>query len=421
LTTKHQAWATKTFGLSVAHTRGTTSVEDLILLGLRRNPRRAHLLVSTVLGKHIAVAPDTVTGAGQRLASVIAGRIDGDVDVLGMAETATGLGHCVADALDAAMYLHTTRRPAERSRIFARFQEGHSHATDHTLQPSAVELLSQPRTLVIVDDEISTGTTALAAIEALHAVTPRPHYVVASLVDVRAPHHLDVVACTARRLNTAITFVSLATGEVVLPPGLVDAVCALDAPELNRDTGLPRGTYRSIPLRWPGDTPDGGRHGVLQTDHPRFNAATEAAAAQLAAHLDPTRPTLVVGHEELMYLPLRVAEHLQHSGFSVRFQSTTRSPAYVYEHPGYPLQTGYRFDPCEPGETAHRYLYNGWLSVPGGSTQLVLVLDETAAEGALDAEESIVDVLTAAGYDVLVAVVAGPDADTLAGQRRNIR
>ena len=41
----------------------------------------------------------------------------GAVDVLGMAETATGLGHCVADHLEAPVYLHSTRRPAPPAHI----------------------------------------------------------------------------------------------------------------------------------------------------------------------------------------------------------------------------------------------------------------------------------------------------------------
>ena len=71
--------------------------------------------MSSVLGKHIAVSPDRVMAAGHRLGAAVAAGLAGQVepvDVIGMAETATGLGHCVADRLDAQMYLHTTRRPA---------------------------------------------------------------------------------------------------------------------------------------------------------------------------------------------------------------------------------------------------------------------------------------------------------------------
>lgn len=56
------------------------------------------------------------------------------VTVLGFAETATGLGHCVADELD-ARYLHSTRRPVAGMVAAAGFEEVHSHATSHLLLP----------------------------------------------------------------------------------------------------------------------------------------------------------------------------------------------------------------------------------------------------------------------------------------------
>ena len=40
---------------------------DLVGLAVRRNPRRAQLLVSSVLGKHVPTDPRLVTDAAQRL------------------------------------------------------------------------------------------------------------------------------------------------------------------------------------------------------------------------------------------------------------------------------------------------------------------------------------------------------------------
>ena len=108
----------------------------LLGLALRRNPRRAQLLVSRVLGKHVPTDPRLVRAAGLLLgglvADALAGRparplpvpllhaaVDGDPTatdalhtaaqaaigeppdalVLGFAETATALGHCVAEGL----------------------------------------------------------------------------------------------------------------------------------------------------------------------------------------------------------------------------------------------------------------------------------------------------------------------------------
>lgn len=413
-------WATNSFGFAVLDSDGTdpVSVTDLVLPGLRRNPRRAHLLVSTVLGKHIAASPASVTGAGHRLGDRIRDGIDGELDVLGMAETATGLGHCVADRVDAAVYIHTTRRPAAPELIYAGFQEGHSHATDHTLQPSTGDLLEQRRTLVIVDDEISTGSTALAAICALQRRAPRSRYVVASLVDVREPHHEHAVQRTAAELGVQIDHVSLARGRVTLPDSMVDDVNALPSPTLNAAFGARAGSARRIEVAWPDSIPEGGRHCFTRADRPALDRALEHAVAQVADGLDAGRPVLVVGHEEFMYLPLRVADGLAGAGLAVRYQSSTRSPAYVRDVPGYPLRRGYQFSACEPGDDAPRFLYNGWApEESGGETQLVLMVDSGADTLRLNESGGIVDVLTTAGYDMLVAAVHGPDVAGLAVAR----
>lgn len=410
-------WATVQFGLRL-HDGSSTVRErrltDLVLPGLRRNPRRAHLLVSTVLGKHIAVSPVTVREAGRWLGEAVLALGADRIDVLGMAETATGLGHCVADRLDAEVYLHSTRRPAPADHIYAQFQEEHSHATDHLLQPAGGGVFGQDRSLVLVDDEISTGKTALATIESLHRSDPRPRYIVASLVDVRTASHRQLAAETARVLGVPIEFISLANGHVSIPNHLTERVCALTPPAVNPIDPLGPGGCRTVALPWPPHLPDGGRHGFLRTDAAAFSAAVTGASSALAAILDSHRPLLVVGHEELMYLPLRIAEHLQAGGFHTRFQSTTRSPAYVVDAPGYPLRSGFEFPASESGETGFRYLYNGWPRGPEAvRVQLVVVMDTAAAEGAA----GLTAVLTAAGYDLVLAVIDGPGYSTLVAAR----
>lgn len=419
MTLTQQPWATERFGLQIHDHDGAELATDLVLPGLRRNPRRAHLLVSTVLGKHIAVAPQTVIEAAGRLGRMIAQCGVGEVDVLGMAETATSLGHCVADELNAAVYLHTTRRPADARWIYAQFQEGHSHATDHALQPTSPEVFDGQRTLVLVDDEISTGKTALATIEALQRVVPRPRYIVAALVDMRSADDQALVAEASASLSTQIEFVSLAQGRVSLPVGLIDSVCAMEAPALNTSAGPDAVCpVREVALKWPGTVPEGARHGFLRTDRPAFDAAVSESAHRLAGVLDATRPVLVVGHEELMYLPLRLADALAQSGFDTRFQSTTRSPAYVYDDAGYPLRAGWTFRASETGDEAPRFLYNGWLDTDGDqAVQLVLVVDAIAAAG----DRHIVEVLASAGFEVTVVTVTGPDVRALAGHREQCR
>ncbi|WP_082844329.1 phosphoribosyltransferase [Nocardia salmonicida] len=393
---------------------GALSIGALVQPGLRRNPRRAHLLVSTVLGKHLPTDPRVVIGAGNRLGDLVREVLgDREAVVLGFAETATGLGHCVAARIDAGCYLHSTRRHESRATTLTGFEEGHSHATSHLLQPAPAAIFANDLPLVLVDDEISTGDTAIDAVRALHAFAPRSHYVLASLVDLRTPADRAKFEAAAAQLGARIDTVCLASGRTELPAGLIDTVTALPDPQLN-PVATQSGSYGRIELTWPADVPEGGRHGILRSDAAAFDIALKSIADEVNTRLDAEfvgRPVIVIGHEELMYLPLRLAAELADAGTPTRFQTTTRSPAYVLDEPGYPLRRGFRFTAPEPDPTAQRYLYNAqW---PDGDPVLLVVIDPPADTPELVAPGGLVDALTASGADVLIAVLPGADPRAL--------
>ncbi|WKG09504.1 phosphoribosyltransferase [Nocardia sp. PE-7] len=393
---------------------GALSIGALVQPGLRRNPRRAHLLVSTVLGKHLPTDPRVVIGAGNRLGDLVREVLgEREAVVLGFAETATGLGHCVAARIDAGCYLHSTRRHESRATTLTGFEEGHSHATSHLLQPAPAAIFANDLPLVLVDDEISTGDTAIDAVRALHAFAPRSHYVLASLVDMRTPADRTKFEAAAAELGARIDTVCLASGRTELPSGLIDTVTALPDPQLN-PVATQSGSYGRIELSWPADVPEGGRHGILRSDAAAFDIALKSVADEVNTRLDAEfagRPVIVIGHEELMYLPLRLAAELADAGTPTRFQTTTRSPAYVLDEPGYPLRRGFRFTAPEPDPTAQRYLYNAqW---PDADPVLLVVIDPPADTPELVAPGGLVDALTASGADVLVAVLPGADPRAL--------
>ncbi|GAB19694.1 hypothetical protein GOEFS_093_00230 [Gordonia effusa NBRC 100432] len=422
-------WTARHLDLSVADglTNSSWQATDLVIPGLRRNPRRAHLLVSTVLGKHIPTDPLRVRAAAESLGDLVAEALrrlapDTQTDaatVFGFAETATGLGHGVAAHLRSHCYLQSTRRTGPDVVVLGEFTEGHSHATRHLIQPTSADLFSDNRApLVLVDDEISTGATAIDAIRSLHSIAPHPAYVVASLVDMRTPAHRAENASAAAELGVDIEFVALADGAVALPPELPAAVAELVTTPLN-PIAAQAGSADFLVIDWPSDVPDGGRFGFLADDYDRFTAAACDAATLIGTRL-PQDHIVVVGHEELMYLPQRIAEEISADGRDVGYQTTTRSPAIVIDADGYPLRRGFEFIAPEADSTARRYLYNASRSAAQPSA-IVLVIDTPADSHELRAPGGLLDVVTRAGHDVLVVVVPAPTQAGLRDGRAHVK
>ncbi|MBZ4324152.1 phosphoribosyltransferase domain-containing protein, partial [Streptomyces huiliensis] len=150
-------WVTDRLGVRL---EGDAELSGLLGLALRRNPKRAHLLVSRVLGKHVPQRPSVVHGVGldlgRRVRALLGEAEAAGAVVLGYAETATGLGHSVADGLGLAPYLHSTRRPVAGVAPAGGFEEEHSHATSHLLLPEDPRFFAGDGPLVLVDDELST-------------------------------------------------------------------------------------------------------------------------------------------------------------------------------------------------------------------------------------------------------------------------
>ncbi|MFT2014946.1 phosphoribosyltransferase [Streptomyces sp. 796.1] len=461
---------------------GDERLRELLGLALRRNPRRAHLLVSNVLGKHVPQRPAVVYGAGVRLGQRVRALL-GDADaaravVLGYAETATGLGHSVADGLALAPYLHSTRRPIARVRPVGGFEEEHSHATSHLLLPEDPGLLAGDGPLVLVDDEFSTGRTVLNTIQTLHRRFPRDRYVVVALVDMRSADDRATLDRFAATLGARVDLVALAAGTVRLPADVLARGQALVAEHeaaaaaaavgagVEPDPAGPRPAAYRVDLSWPGGLPDGGRHGFTPEHRAILEAALPGMARRVAGALgiagkaaaERTPRVLVLGFEELMYAPLRLAEALQAefdagadgaagdddggAGVSgapagggavadaggaaadgvvrgaapaappvaeVRYSTTTRSPVLALDDPGYAIRTRLTFpahdEPADgPGP---RFAYN---VAPGSDAArrfdaVVAVIDSTADTPALHAPGGLIDVLAAQTERLVLAVV----------------
>ncbi|MDN3453725.1 phosphoribosyltransferase domain-containing protein [Psychrobacter sp. APC 3350] len=158
-------------------------LEDLLGFAQRINPKRAFLFVSKVLGRHVPVTPSTMRSAFTDLANLVPSDLPEPILVIGMAETAVGLSAGVHQALQTrypqALLLNSTRHAQHdedndangADSLLTTFCEDHSHASQHLIYQSKESLtqaqLLASKTLIMVDDEASTGNTCVNVVTAL--------------------------------------------------------------------------------------------------------------------------------------------------------------------------------------------------------------------------------------------------------------
>lgn len=379
---------------------------EVAMLALRRNPRRAHLIVSFLLGKHMPVPAEVPLAAAAALGALVRGELDHTPYVLGFAETATALGHGVARVCSTAggqaPYAHTTRRTLPSGADVLCFEEEHSHAVEQVLAIGDDTALCDPgRALVFVDDELSSGRTAVNAVRVLQERWPRETYVLASLLDVRTSAQRAANVAEVAELGACLRSVALVEGSVHLPPELparaAQLIAAAPEPAVSVRARVPV-------VRWELSmtAPLTGAYGWQAPDE----QALRAAVALVASRLDLPGSVLVLGDEEFLYAGQLLAQAL---GPQVCTSSTTRSPGLVVDEPGYPLRTVISFGATDDADRA-AFAYNVLPSTAAdrgpapGFDHVVLLLDRPVPP---HAETGLLRQLAgAAGTSVQVIVVA---------------
>jgi hypothetical protein len=277
-------------------------LDSLCDFATRRNPKRGFLVVSKVLGRHIPVAPSRMRAAVRDLAARLPD-LPSPTLVVGLAETAVCLGQAVHAELArrptfAGLYLHSTRQQVDHP-LLCRFEEPHSHASAHLIyRPEGIDLAAI-RSLVLIDDEISTGTTLVNLAAALAAHLP-------GLEQIAAAAFTDWSGEGAwlARMPRPARRASLLSGALrwEAGPAPVDAPAfAAAAPrlgELHRHANF-------------------GRLGVT----------ADATLPLPDPALPPRSRVRIMCTGEFTYPPFLLAERLEQEGHDVVVQSTTRSPA----------------------------------------------------------------------------------------------
>ena len=322
-------------------------LEDLLGFAQRINPKRAFLFVSKVLGRHIPVAPGTMRHAFTDLANLVPDDLPEPILVIGMAETAVGLSAGVHQALQTrypnALLLNSTRHAQHNKNntetLLTTFSEDHSHASQHLIYQSAdtvtqAQLLAS-KTLIMVDDEASTGNTCVNVVTALRnaGLTELEQVHLTTLVDwslnqnqaqadvddnisARLPnidfhrHHL---------LSGAWQWTDAPNPEPITMP-------SVDTTEAGSYALGDTGNWGRFPTL---DSTDGFAF-YLTKFQAAFNLFNQQAQSEKASFEKEQLPQriLVLGSNEFVWLPFLLAEWLetQTQNATVKFSALTRSP-----------------------------------------------------------------------------------------------
>ncbi|HYW14666.1 MAG TPA: phosphoribosyltransferase domain-containing protein [Allosphingosinicella sp.] len=289
--------------LSLDIARATRPLDSLCGFARRRNPKRAFLIVSRLLGRHIPVRPSAMRAAARELAAALPADLPGPVLTVGLAETAICLGQTVHEERAAlrggeSHYLHSTRQQIDAS-LLCRFEEPHSHASAHLVYRPRELDPARVRTLILVDDEISTGTTLvnLAAAIANH-LPALERIAVAALTDWSGGE------AWLKAMPRAARAASLLQGRLEWRPaapvgeeaGFAAVAGRLGRIERHWNSGR-LGLAAGDPVELPDYRPPAGRHRLR-----------------------------IVGTGEFTYPPFLLAERLEREGHDVVVQATSRSP-----------------------------------------------------------------------------------------------
>ncbi|WP_262964845.1 phosphoribosyltransferase domain-containing protein [Methylobacter psychrophilus] len=302
---------------------GHIPLQRLLGFAARVSSKRKFLLVSKVLGKHYPVSPKTMSWSYRALARLVLKNEIGESSLwIGMAETATGLGYGVFAAachegVQEALFIQTTRYQLDKTDRLE-FEEAHSHATDFFLYyPEYPEYRKQflnAETLVLIDDEISTGKTFLRLIKAYQVVNPALRKVfIVSLVNFAHP---DDRAALELQAGVAVEWVCFRQGLLRFEDS---QNAAIDNITVNVSGN---GLCKKHLLAWP------GRLGLVAPISLDADVLEQLCHSGFNRESKDFRPVLVLGTGECNAPAYLLGQELESNGFTVKVQSTTRSPIH---------------------------------------------------------------------------------------------
>ena len=344
--------------LALQVTRADLDVDDLLDIAARRNPKRGFSFMSRVICRQYPTRPRDARRVQNIVASRIPSNLPGPVVFVAMAEMAISFGQGVHESYVRrtgrrdALFLHSTRFHLDKP-IAVEFKEEHSHASHHIMylpeDPDAKELLLNARSLVLLDDEVTTGKTFVNLARAFRGISSRIENIVTGVIaDWRGK---ETTAHNAADLGLNYRSIAVLEGHYSFNPD----------PMLSRIV-MPTVTGNGAPK----DDVLVGQFGRLGLTVPL--EIDRRITRRLG--LRRNQRVLVLGTGEHSYVPFLIAEQLERDGCQAYCQATSRSPLMEYGPVRYARTYRDNY-----GDGIENYLYN----VDASDYDRIIICTETAA------------------------------------------
>lgn len=310
--------------------------KDILRLAKRiNNSKRSYLLVNPLQAKHIPVSPSDALQMMTSLGELVSERYGDARLVIGFAETATAIGAVVAKSIsDECTFIHTTREKAVGANNYVFFTEEHSHATEQKIVADDLDsFFTATDTIVLVDDEFSTGKTLVNMVDQLRDKYPaicEKKIVAASIINRLSEDNLR------RWAAAGIESVCLLKLDNLDYTPSVEPISVKEAATITEDYKS-SDALASIIIQ---DLPD-PRLGVNISYY--YETCTSKVELLSQNCNLQGKDVLILGTEECMLPALLIGKAIEDQKIvhSIMCHATTRSPIGISNIPDYPIQSGY--------------------------------------------------------------------------------
>lgn len=304
---------------------------DLCDVSSRINKKRGFVFVSKVLGKHYPSKPLEMQKIHINLAQELNNKIinKNKTLVIGFAETAIGIGQGVFEELysiyenanENLVFQHSTRF-LTNEKIELLFEEEHCHAPSHIFYKFKNENLENIKNdienIVLVDDEVSTGNTALNFIKEFQKKYPKvKKYYIVSILNWISNENYHNIINEAIKLNIEIEFIDILKGtfsfswndnfNTTITNKNIISICSNQEKIKEKLSNVLKNNY--------------GRYGIQ-----KLNLNFENYISKDDIKILKNKKVLILGTAEFMHIPYLLGKYLENNNIETYIQSTTRSP-----------------------------------------------------------------------------------------------